>query len=116
MKAYLAASVTLVFLASVAATPPRAGQDIVDHGTASGAPACISCHGSTLQGNPAMKAPPLAGKPSAYILARLAHYAGPAGHNAMMKQVATALRPDQRTAVAAYIATLPPTAAAAPGR
>jgi cytochrome c553 len=41
------------------------------------------------------------------ILARLAHYAGPTGHNAMMRQVATALSPAERQKVASYLAALP---------
>lgn len=90
-----------------AEAPSSHGMDIVEHGSANGAPACMSCHGAELEGNPALKAPALAGLPAATILARLAHYAGPEGHNAAMRDVATALDQSERTAVANYIASLP---------
>lgn len=85
-----------------------AGRDIVEHGSASGAPPCSACHGAHLEGNDALKAPPLAGKPADYIIARLNHYASPEGHNAMMKQVASALSTAERKVVASYIAHLRP--------
>jgi cytochrome c553 len=101
----------LAGLMLMAAAPVSQGMDIVEHGTGSGAPACMSCHGAKLEGNPALKAPALAGLPAATVLARLAHYAGPDGHNAAMRAVATALNQPERTAVANYIASLPKAAA-----
>ena len=71
-----------------------------------GAPACIACHGEQLKGDAALKTPALAGLPAEFILSRLAHYSGPQGHNAMMRQVATALSPEERQAVATYLASL----------
>lgn len=100
----------LLLLAPTA--PSVAGQAIAEHGSAHGAPACQSCHGLHYQGQPAMMAPALAGKPAGYIVARLAHYAGPDGHNALMKQVATALTPAERQAVADYLSHLPSPASA----
>jgi cytochrome c553 len=91
----------------MAAAPSPQGMDIVEHGSANGAPACLSCHGAKLEGNLALKAPALAGLPAATVLARLAHYAGPDGHNVTMRAVATALDQSERTAVANYIASLP---------
>jgi cytochrome c553 len=89
----------------IAATPPKPnGAQIVHEGNGAGAPACMSCHGPTLGGG---GAPALAGKPAAYIVARLEHYASPEGHNPTMRQVATALTPQERIAVASYIASLP---------
>jgi len=101
------------WLALVVGASPAWSQDIdpqriVSSGSAGGATACVTCHGATLAGNPALKAPPLAGKPASYILARLAHYAGPDGHNALMKAVATALTLPEREAVAGYISRLRP--------
>jgi cytochrome c553 len=89
------------------AGPAPEGHHIVDQGSSAGAPPCVSCHGAQLQGNDAIKAPALAGKTEAYIVARLDHYASPEGHNAMMKQVAGALSNAERQAVAGYIAGLP---------
>jgi cytochrome c553 len=104
----------LAGLVLTAAAPPSQGTDIVEHASANGAPACLSCHGANLEGNPALKAPALAGLPAATVLARLAHYAGPDGHNVTMRSVATALDQSQRTAVANYIASLPKAAAVTP--
>jgi cytochrome c553 len=88
----------------LAATP--SGEVIAHQGDGS-APACTGCHGPAFQGNPAMKAPALAGLASSFILARLAHYAGPTGHNPAMRAVAQALTPADRQAVAQYLSTLP---------
>jgi cytochrome c553 len=95
----------LVALLLAAAGPD--GRVIADNGNGHGAVACTTCHGQHFEGNPAMHAPALAGLSAATILARLAHYAGPTGHNAMMRQVATALSPAERRAVATYLAGLP---------
>jgi cytochrome c553 len=83
------------------------GNMIVLQGNGHGAPACVSCHGSALQGDAAMKAPAIAGRPVAFILSRLAHYAGPQGHNPLMKVVASSLTKAERLAVAEFISRLP---------
>jgi cytochrome c553 len=94
-------------LAAGAASTASVGQSIVEHGNAGGAPACSTCHGTHYEGNPAIKAPALAGLPKAFIVARLNHYASPEGKNPMMKPVATALSPAEREAVATYLSSLP---------
>jgi cytochrome c553 len=73
------------------------------------------CHGASFQGNAAIRAPAFVGLPQKTILVRLAHYAGPTGHNAMMRQVATSLRPAERQAVVGYLSGLaaPPQGTAA---
>ncbi len=83
------------------------GRTIAHDGNGKGAMACVSCHGQNFQGSSAIGAPALAGLSQAKILERLAHYAGPSGHNALMRQVATALSPTEREAVAAYLSNLP---------
>jgi cytochrome c553 len=90
----------------VAAAGPD-GRVIAHNGNGHGAMACTTCHGLNFQGIPAIHAPALAGLPAATIMARLAHYAGPEGHNAEMRQVATALSPNERWAVANYLSSLP---------
>ncbi len=97
----------LTFLPLVAASPAPDGRAIVEHGSAGGAPPCSSCHGANLGGNPAIHAPAIAGLPAATIVGRLDHYASPEGHNALMKQVATALTHPEREAAAGYISKLP---------
>jgi len=100
----------LLLLAFVlmAAGVPLNGRTIAHQGNGHGAMACDTCHAAHFQGNPAIRAPAIAGLPKAEILARLAHYAGPSGHNAMMRQVATSLTPSEREAVAAYLSSLKP--------
>lgn len=83
------------------------GTEIAHHGNDNGAPACTSCHGDRFQGDAKLNTPPLAGLPAAFILLRLAHYAGPDGHNRSMRQVATVLSPEERKALAAYLSSLP---------
>jgi cytochrome c553 len=93
--------------AHVAAGTSLTGADIAHGGNGHGAPPCVSCHGGHFQGQAAFRAPALAGLPAAFILSRLAHYAGPDGHNPSMRQVATALGLGEREAVAAYLSSLP---------
>jgi len=103
----------LALLAQGAVPALGAGQAIAAKGNGHGAGACEACHGAQLQGG---LGPALAGKPAAYILQRLAHYASPQGHNPSMKMVATALTPAERQEVAAYIAHLQtPAASRRPG-
>lgn len=102
-------------IGSAARSPSSpSGRHIVERGTEQGVPACISCHGDRLAGMATIGAPAITGRPAAYIVARLEHYAGREGHNVMMKQVASALSPAERVAVAAYIARLPPERRAPP--
>lgn len=101
-------SLIVMPLALVAMASAPDGRSIAHNGDGHGAPACVICHGENFQGSPGIRAPALAGLSQATILARLAHYAGPSGHNAMMRQVATALSQPERQAVAMYLSSLPP--------
>jgi cytochrome c553 len=96
----------LVLIAAGSAFAASRGQTIATQGTANGVPPCAACHGVNYQGNPALKAPALAGLSKTFILTRLPHYASPAGKNASMKMVATTLTPEDRAAVAAYLSSL----------
>ena len=87
----------------IAAAPAPDGKIIAEQGAGRGVAACSSCHGPGYQGVSALKAPPIAGLPAAYIAARLKHYASPEGHNALMRQVATSLTSDETRAVADYL-------------
>jgi cytochrome c553 len=106
MNRMLRALLPMLALPLAAAAP--AGQIIAEHGNGNGGPACVTCHGQNLHGNATIGAPRIAGLPAAEVLARLAHYAGPNGHNAMMRMVATGLTPGERQAVAEYLGSLPP--------
>jgi cytochrome c553 len=94
-------------LAAGAASTASIGQSIAEHGSAGGAPSCSTCHGLHYEGNPAITAPALAGRPKAFIVSRLNHYASPEGRNPTMRAVATALSPSEREAVATYLSSLP---------
>jgi cytochrome c553 len=102
----MVAALALLIIAGGSA-PNLEGEKIAHQGNGQGAPACSICHGPHYGGNSTIGAPPLAGLSSAFILARLAHYAGPDGHNASMRLVATSLDPAERQAVADYLAGLP---------
>jgi cytochrome c553 len=82
------------------------GQSIAQNGNNSGAMSCASCHGPTFGGNPALQAPPLAGLPASTIETALNNFASNPSSNPMMHQVASALAPDERQAVAVYLSKL----------
>jgi len=95
----------LAVLVDAAGSNP--GASIVQHGAPGGIIPCKVCHGMQLQGNAAMGAPPLAGLPEGTTIAALAAIAaGQQGKNFAMRDVARALTPVQRKAVAAYLAGL----------
>ena len=93
------------------------GADIAMQGTASGAPACSSCHGATGEGQPALAIPRLAGQNAGYIEHQLASFADGMRANDVMGPIATALSKTDRKSVAAYYAGLKPSkpAVEAPG-
>jgi cytochrome c553 len=97
----------LALLTTAGALPNLQGEKIAQQGNGRGAPACTVCHGPQYSGNKAIGTPALAGLPSKFILARLAHYAGPDGHNPSMRMVATSLDAAERQAVADYLSALP---------
>jgi cytochrome c553 len=105
MKLQQISLLALAALSLMAAAPN--GKTIAFSGNGNGAAPCAACHGDHFQGNAALHAPALAGLSAKFILARLAHYEGPSGHNAMMKQEASALSPAEAQAVADYLASLP---------
>ncbi len=107
MKPMSRAALIPLALLLIAAGPPPDGKTIAEQGNGRGAAACSSCHGPTYQGVSALKAPPIAGLPAAFIEERLKHYASPEGHNALMRQVATSLTPDETRAVADYLSRQP---------
>jgi cytochrome c553 len=113
IAASIAGAVALLPAGGALAEP--IGKTIAEQGNGQGAAPCSSCHGPNYEGNPAIKAPALAGLSSDYIAARLAHYASPEGHNPLMKQVATALSPSERVAVAMYLSSLKSTPKPAAG-
>ncbi len=79
---------------------------ITRNGNARGAPACVTCHGPRLLGNPALAAPRIAGQSRSYVAAQLEALASGARTNAVMQPVAKALSPEEREALARYLSGL----------
>ena len=85
----------------------KQGSEIALKG-ASGQPACVSCHGAKGEGLPAAGYPFLAAQPAEYLSQQLAHFADGSRKQPIMQPMAKALSEEQRAAVAAYYASLPP--------
>jgi len=85
------------------------GKRIFTKGSATGAPACASCHGARGHGQAAF--PRIASQPASYTLEQLHVYRdAPKFNNPLateMKGVAVKLSEDEMKSVAAYIATVP---------
>ena len=82
------------------------GTGIAHHGNGDGAPACSSCHGEHFQGEPTRKRRRLRDCQRRSSCLAWPTTPGPEGHNPFMRQVATALRPEERKAVADYLSSL----------
>ena len=85
---------------SLAADPAT----IANQGTGS-VVACASCHGK--EGGGQASFPRLAGMNAAYLLKQMQDFASGSRDNAIMKPIADALSPDERSAMASYYADLP---------
>src|SRR5579872_995716 len=83
------------------------GAAIAVHGTAGGAPACVTCHGARGEGNAANGFPRLAGLPAAYIRAQLSTFADGQRENPVMAPIARVLSADEAQADSLYYAGLP---------
>lgn len=96
------------------ASPGPSGPDarrIVDAGVVSqGVPACRSCHGARGEGVTVQNGPRLAHLDADYLQGQLDAFATGARRHPVMEPIARALTPDQRAALGAYFAGLPPAA------
>jgi len=97
----LLSMLSLAFTAT-AQSAPADPADIVQHGNARGALACMTCHGEEGEGNAASGFPRLAGLNAGYLHAQLEAFAIGARVNAMMSPVAQALSPAERKQLAQY--------------
>jgi cytochrome c553 len=100
------------------------GASLAADGKALFAP-CVACHGGKAEGNPALNAPAIAGQDAAYLERQLRNFRGELrgkhksdALGAQMRAAAAATLTDDAAVakVAAYVATLPQTVVAAPGR
>ncbi|MGC9270625.1 c-type cytochrome [Acidiphilium sp.] len=106
-RSLLLAGLALFLGAAGPAPDVSRGAAIVAHGTGNGVLPCMACHGPDLMGNASIGAPRIAGLPVATTRAAFrAIAAGRMGRNYVMKNIAHALSPPERAAVAAYLAGL----------
>lgn len=82
------------------------GEKIARSGNAAGAPACVTCHGETGQGQLAAGFPRLAGQNAAYLLRQLQSFHDATRVNPIMAPVAQQLSDADRQALAEYYAGL----------
>lgn len=90
--------------AQTAAPSAEAGARIAASGSAKGAPACVSCHGT--QGEGSAIYPPLAGQPAGYLQRQLQMFATNQRKNPQMAGIAQGLSAQEQADVAAYYASL----------
>lgn len=93
--------------ASVARADAQDAASIVRDGNASGAPACMSCHGEHGEGNMDGGFPRLAHLPHDYILHQLRSFDDGGRASDVMQPVAKSLSNGEREALATYYANLP---------
>jgi cytochrome c553 len=107
LRAALAGAALLGWIVAWGAeTSNAAGRQIAERGTASGVPACTSCHGPRGEGAGAF--PRLAGTSRAYLLEQLDAFGAGTRQNAIMQPFVQKMTPAERTAAASYFASLPP--------
>ncbi len=81
------------------------GRQTAERGTASGVPACTSCHGTHGEGSGAF--PRLVGTGQAYLLEQIDAFGTGSRQNPIMQPFAQKMTPAERAATAAYFASLP---------
>ncbi|WP_063552279.1 c-type cytochrome [Burkholderia territorii] len=106
-SARLLLAAAALFAGNVHADDIALGKTIATQGTATGAAACIGCHGAQGEGNAAAGFPRLAGTNATYLSAQLAAFADGSRQNPVMQPLAKQLSPHDRDAVSAYFASLP---------
>ena len=97
--------IALVFLLALSAPSPATDPATIANQGAGGVVACASCHGKDGGGQASF--PRLAGINAAYLLKQMQDFASGSRDSAVMKPIADALSPDERSAMAGYYAELP---------
>lgn len=88
----------------------QTGEKIAKNGNATGAPACVTCHGPSGQGQPAAGFPRLAGQNAAYLVRQLQSFHDATRVNPIMAPIAQQLSATDQQALAEYYAGLAVTA------
>ena len=105
----LGASVALATGVALAGPPGADARRIVETGAISqGVPACRSCHGPEGEGVAVQNGPRLAHLDADYLQGQLDAFAAGTRRHPVMGPIARALTSDQRAALGAYFAGLPP--------
>ncbi len=94
-------------MGAASAARAQSAAEIVAQGNGRGAPACISCHGPRMLGNPVLGYPRLAGLNAEYLESQLDALARGTRQNAVMLPVASSLSSSERQALAVYLSALP---------
>ncbi len=107
-RSWRTAGTVLFTVLALTALPAFAqnGEKIAKTGNAAGAPACMTCHGASGQGQPAAGFPRLAGLNAVYLLRQLNSFHDATRVNAIMAPIAQQLSATERQAMAAYYAGL----------
>ena len=92
---------------SCGAARAQSGEQIAKAGNAVGAPACVTCHGPTGQGQAAAGFPRLAGLNAGYIVQQLRSFKDGTRVNPIMAPVAKLLSAADAQTLATYYAALP---------
>ena len=80
----------------------ESGQEIAAHGTAAGAPACVTCHGEHGEGQSADGYPALAGLDAGYLEHQLASFEDGTRKSDIMQPFASALTAAEMNIKAAH--------------
>jgi cytochrome c553 len=107
LRALLAAAVALAVSPAARAADVDAGRVLATRGSATGAPACIACHGPSGQGQAGLGFPRLAGMNADYLLRQLSDFRAQTRVNPVMAPIAKMLTAADQQHVAAYYASLP---------
>lgn len=91
---------------TVSPASAQTGEKIAKAGNAAGAPACVTCHGPSGQGQPAAGFPRLAGLNAAYLVRQLQSFQDATRVNPIMAPVAQQLSDTDRQALGEYFAGL----------
>ncbi|MCA9599305.1 MAG: c-type cytochrome [Myxococcales bacterium] len=114
--AVIVAAALVAATASAEGDPMAIGKTLMEKGNAKGATPCMTCHAADGAGTPGGVFPRVAGQRADYLERQLSDFASGKRDNALMKPIVAALSPSERSAAAAYFASLsgPSTAKAEP--
>lgn len=105
---WLVSLLLIADLAWAAKDDQALGKQIFLQGNQQGAIACVSCHGQQAEGLAAAAYPQLAGLQAGYLIKQIQDYRIATRIHPVMQAIAKGLTESELTAVARYLASLPP--------